>query len=174
MPGVPGSGGPPPKRSSQRRRRNKPSGPPPRSGKGSGRAAWASYAAAMGLDVPDDASRAQIMDLVAGAVQADEWHPLAVEWWESLRLSGQATWYEPSDWATARVLAELLSRILQADELNATAVRAWQHGATELLTTEGARRRVRVELEQAKDDATSGGDNVSEIDQWRRRLRTEG
>jgi hypothetical protein len=61
--------------------------------------------------------------------------------------SGQARWYQPSDWQTARVWAELLSRQLASGRPSAQMVAAWQQAATELLTTEGARRRARIELE---------------------------
>lgn len=79
---------------------------------------------------------------------ADElWHTMARDWYESLATSGQARWYQPSDWQTARVWAELLSRQLSSGRPSAQMVAAWQQAATELLTTEGARRRARIELE---------------------------
>lgn len=75
-------------------------------------------------------------------------HPLASDWYESLRRSGQAVFFQPSDWQTARVWAEFLSRVLhQGDRPSAVLIAAWSAGATELLTTEGARRRVQVELQ---------------------------
>lgn len=156
--------GPVPKPSSQRRRRNKSwidkvnvvepraaVGQPPRSGKGSGLEAWRAYAEAVGVTVPADSSRTQIIEFVeANRIDgAEDWHPLAREWFRSLAESGQSYMYEPSDWATARVLAELLSRALKAGKLTASLIERWQVGATELLTTEGARRRLRLELEKA-------------------------
>lgn len=84
---------------------------------------------------------------------ADEaWHQMAREWYESLAESGQARWYQPSDWQTARVWAELLSRQLSGGRPSAQMVAAWQQAATELLTTEGARRRARIELEAPAED----------------------
>lgn len=49
-------------------------GEPPRSGKGSGAAAWAKFATANGVDVPEGASREEIIGLLtdAGVVQDDE------------------------------------------------------------------------------------------------------
>ena len=84
MPGVRGAGGPVPKRSDQRRRRN----------------------------VPTKAvTRAAAGAALAVAPEADEgWHPVARRWFESLAASGQAVFYEASDWATAFVLAESMSR----------------------------------------------------------------
>lgn len=82
----------------------------------------------------------------------DSWHVMAAEWYESLALSGQAAFYQPSDWATARVWAEILSRQLSAGRVSAQMIAAWASGATELLTTEGARRRGRLELERGGSD----------------------
>lgn len=168
-----GSRGPVPKREAQRRRRNKPDGPPPTSGRGSGTAQWVAYAEALGVEVPEGATRKQVQELIA---QRDEgWHPLAAEWFDSLGRSGQSAFYEPSDWATARVLAELLSRamiILRDGGRGAgTLVERWQAGATELLTTEGARRRVRLELEVEKEDDQGGAPApVTDIRSWRESL----
>ena len=39
-------------------------GEPPRTGAGSGRANWAAYAESLGIEVPDGASRDEIIDLV--------------------------------------------------------------------------------------------------------------
>lgn len=50
---------------------NGPGAEPPRSGKGSGRDAWAAYAEARGVSVPDEASRDDIifaLDLAAGKI----------------------------------------------------------------------------------------------------------
>lgn len=41
-------------------------GEPPRAGKGSGRDAWAAYAAGLGVDVDDDATRDEIIEAVDG------------------------------------------------------------------------------------------------------------
>lgn len=168
--------GPVPKRSSQRRRRNKPDGPPPKGGAGATTEAWVEYAESLGLDVPEGSGRAEVQELVAAYGRDEGWHPLAAEWFESLSQSGQSAFYEPSDWATARVAAELLSRALRQDRLSAALIERWQSAATELLTTEGARRRVRIELDVAA--AGDGGldeeaqSSVSDLDEFRRRQQS--
>jgi hypothetical protein len=50
-----------------------PAGEPPRGGAGSGRDAWAAYAAEKGVTVPDDASRDDIIAALveAGVVEAE-------------------------------------------------------------------------------------------------------
>jgi hypothetical protein len=77
------------------------------------------------------------------------WHPIATDWYLSLRDSGQAAFYQPSDWAMARYAAELMSRGLSGDRPpNGQYVAALNSVMASLLTTEGDRRRVRIELER--------------------------
>lgn len=143
-------------------------GQPPRAGKGSSLAAWVEYATSIGIDVPPKATRAEIFVLVDEGPAVDSgWHELARDWYRSLAESGQSMFYEPSDWQTARVLAELLSRALKAGKVTASLIERWQIGATELLTTEGARRRVRMELEHPGEEGEEGDDNVTYLDQFR-------
>ena len=121
--------GPVPKRSDQRRRRNKPDGP-------------------------------DLIKAPAGAhpeiPPADEdWHPIAARWYASLAESGQSQFYEPSDWAMAVLLAEAMSRNLKSGRFSAQLLQTVLSGMTDLLTSEGARRRALIELERetAGEDA---------------------
>ena len=77
-------------------------------------------------------------------------HPLAANWYGGLRKSGQAEFYQASDWATAQVWAELLSVALGQERPSAVMIAAWSSEAANLLTTEGSRRRLRMELERSK------------------------
>lgn len=185
-----GTRGPVPKHSSQRRRRNRESKPatspagspvragvdePPRSGQGATTVAWSRYASQIGIDVPAGAGRNHIIDLVdsAGVVSVDgpdpKWHPLAAGWFESLAKSGQSRWYEASDWATARILAHTLSGALDQDRIFAASIEVWMRGAAELLTTEGTRRRMRVELERGEIEDPDDAAAVAWLDEWRDR-----
>jgi hypothetical protein len=116
--------GPIPKLASQRRRRNKES----------------------------SATTAPTSHVAPPAPEPDpDWHPIAVEWFRSLGESGQAQFYEPSDWQVARYVAEAMSRNLNAgSRLSAELFKAVLAAMAELLTTEGSRRRARVELERAE------------------------
>ena len=80
--------GPVPKRSDVRRRRNKPAGGPVRK--------------AMTAPEPPPAPTPDA-----------EWHPVARDWFESFAGSAESELYEPSDWATARYVAEAISRSLE-------------------------------------------------------------
>ncbi|MFL1444044.1 phage terminase small subunit [Nocardiopsis protaetiae] len=138
--------GPVPKRSDQRRRRNKPAGG----------------------DVTKAPSRGS-----PSAPEADPgWHPIARDWFSSLAESGQAQFYEPSDWATARVWAELLSRQLESGRPSAQMIASWSAGATELLTTEGARRRARVELDKVPVVDEAAAAKVARMDAYRKAADT--
>lgn len=77
------------------------------------------------------------------------WHDIARDWYVSLQESGQAAFYQASDWATARYAAELMSRLLSTDRApNGQLVAALNSVMGSLLTTEGDRRRARIELER--------------------------
>jgi hypothetical protein len=136
--------GPVPKRSDQRRRTNKPEG---------GITRAPSLAAAVPVPPAEP-----------------DWHPMARGWYESLAESGQAVFYQPSDWQTARVWAELLSRQLFTGRTSAQMIAAWSAAATELLTTEGARRRARLELERAGEVDLDEDASVTAIDAYRAQL----
>jgi hypothetical protein len=123
---VMGVRGPIPERSEARRRRNKEEGPE-----------LAKVPSGPPVDLPD-------------LPEPDElWHPIARDWYLSLRESGQAVFYQPSDWATARYAAELMSRALEPERTpNGQLIAALNSVMGTLLTTEGDRRRARIELER--------------------------
>lgn len=133
--------GPPPKRSDQRRRRNKPAGNQP------------------ALTVVDGSGpRAK----PKSPRVSPSWHPLMKDWFRSLKESGQAVFYEPSDWQTARLLAEVMSQELNSGEpVKASMLSEFNRGAAALMTTEGERRRLRVELQAA--DADTSEDETSSV-----------
>ncbi|WP_256986707.1 hypothetical protein [Streptomyces sp. SS07] len=139
-----GAHGPIPKRSEERRRRNKDDGP---------ELIQAPSGQPEGLpDLPDP---------------NELWHPIATDWYLSLRESGQAAFYEPSDWAVARYVAELMSRGLSEDRPpNGQYVAALNSAMSSLLTTEGDRRRARLELERKKPTGPKLA-SVSPLDSYR-------
>ncbi|MFE6815246.1 hypothetical protein [Streptomyces sp. NPDC057677] len=95
------------------------------------------------------------------------WHPIATDWYLSLQESGQAAFYQPSDWAVARYAAELMSRGLSSDRPpNGQYVAALNSLMGTLLTTEGDRRRARMELERKKP-STAGSAKVTALDDYR-------
>ena len=158
MAGVKGAGGPPPKRSDQRRRVNPTAG----------EARLAS------------ASQAESLEAVMPPAD-DDWHPVARRWYESLAGSGQAVFYQASDWGQAFVMAEAVSRELSPQpvvdkEGNVTMVSlpmkgaslsAFLKGCTDLLVSETARRRAAVELQRPKPDEGDEPAGVTDIRAWK-------
>jgi hypothetical protein len=95
------------------------------------------------------------------------WHPIAADWYLSLRESGQAAFYQPSDWAVARYAADLMSKVLLSERgPNGQLVAALNSVMSSLLTTEGDRRRARMELERKKP-STQGDADVTVLDDYR-------
>ena len=90
------------------------------------------------------------------------------DWYLSLRESGQAAFYQPSDWAVARYAAELMSRVLDCSERgpNGQLVAALNSVMSSLLTTEGDRRRARMELERKKPVGGASA-KVTALDDYR-------
>lgn len=136
--------GPVPNRSTQRRRRNK-------------------------TDVAVETAPAAVNPVMPAA--SEVWHPAATRWYASLAESGQSRFFEPSDWAQAWVWTEFLSRALnQGERPSSQLIAAWSAGATELLTTEGARRRLRIELERAGQVDVDEDAAVAALDDYRARF----
>jgi len=150
--------GPVPKRSDQRRRHNPPAIP---------------------------IVEGQAKGVSAAPTGDPTWHPLALAWFQSLGESGQSAFYEPSDWATAALVAESMSRDLKpkimgmnnAGEtieyhgpLAGSALTAYLKAMSALLATEGDRRRAAIELKRAGADGTSAGEGVPNLNDYRDRL----
>jgi hypothetical protein len=122
-----GARGPVPKRSDERVRRNKP-------------------------DVEVEKVSA------IGCVRAPELgfvdpHPMTVDLFASLSVSAQARFYEPSDYEMARSVLFFLDQQFKASRPSAQMVAALLAQLSDLLVTEGARRRVRLEVERSVSDA---------------------
>jgi hypothetical protein len=129
---------------------------------------------------------------VEGVVERPEpdskWHAVAKQWYLSLEGSGQADFYEPSDWAMAYLLAESISRDLKPQvvgiheetgkpvkatiPLKGASLNAYLKGMTALLVSEGDRRRAGLEIQRGagddKPEEKSAG--VVALDAYRRQL----
>lgn len=155
-----GSRGPVPKRTDQRRRSNKPDTP-----------------------VKSASTGADAKPLAA----SKDWHPIARQWYRSLEKSGQSVFYQASDWATAYLIAESISRDLKPQPIGVhpetgkavmatipmkgASLAAYLKAMTALLVTEGDRRRSRIELERSKASDEEESGDVAWIDDARRRLQ---
>lgn len=160
-----GSRGPAPKRSEQRRRRNKPVTEERVGG-------VTKVEGAVGVEAP---------------APDENWHPIAKRWYASLAESGQRVFYEPSDWATAYLMAESISRDFQPQVVGVTDggepireliplkganLSAYLRAMTALLVTEGDRRRAAVELQRGSSDGDDQPAGVTDIRSWRESLNS--
>lgn len=148
MAGKPGVGGPVPKPQAQRRRRNKPA-------------------------VPVDTVPARGFSGPAPRPD-DAWHPIAREWFLALAESGQARFYEPSDWAMARLGAEMMSNLCSSDRPSAQMLVSVLQITSGLLATEGDRRRLRLELARGAEVDADEESSVAALDDYRKRLGSGG
>lgn len=91
------------------------------------------------------------------------WHPIARMLWDSLRVSGQSDFYQQSDWAFAYSVCEDLHQYkmprISSDgepyfKRSGQMLQAIYSAMSNLLVTEGDRRRVRIELEEPTPDET--------------------
>ncbi len=93
------------------------------------------------------------------------WHPIARRFWDSLKTSGQADFFQDSDWAFAYSLCDDLS-MFKKPQVNRDGeeyykrspemLKAILSGMERLLVTEADRRKARIELhdpEPEQDDA---------------------
>lgn len=98
----------------------------------------------------------------------EHWHPIAADWYRALEKSGQSRFYEPSDWAAAQYAAEAMSRNLDQGRFSAQMFAAVWSAMNDLLTTEGDRRRVRMELQRPAPGREQAG--VTVLDDYRTAL----
>ena len=132
--------GPIPKRSDQRIRRNK-------------------------LDVPIEK-----IDMIGTVPVPDlefkDAHPLIVDLYEAMRQSGQAKFFEPTDWQYAKFTLHFADQLLKSSRPSSQMLAAVNSMLTDLLVSEGSRRRVRLEVERAE----SGGEVLDVANLFRQRL----
>lgn len=118
---------------------------------------------------------------------ADEkWHPIARRWYDSLTRSAQSHFYEPSDWATAHLVAESISRDLKPQfvgisettgevihetiPMKGANLNAYLKAFTALLVTEGDRRRASLEIKRQDAHNQLLPNGVASIEEQRRKM----
>ena len=134
-----GTRGPIPKRSDQRIRRNKDEG----------------------LEIVEAIGTVEVP-----ALGLDDPHPMIVDLYLSLADSAQSRYYEPSDWQYARFALHFADVLLKQHRPSSQLLASVQTMLTDLLVSEGSRRRVRLEVERS----TSGGEVLDVADMFRQRL----
>ena len=118
---------PVPKRSSERIRRNKPEVPIDK------------VTVIGGVDIP--------------ALGIDDPHPITINLYQALRESGQSRYFEPSDWAFARFTLTFADKLLKSQRPSGPVLATVHSMMGDLLVSEGARRRFRVEVERNQGES---------------------
>jgi|SRR5699024_2248217 len=96
----------------------------------------------------------------------DDPHPIVVDLYESLNDSAQSRFYEPSDWQTARFILHFADQLMKSPKPNGQILSSVMSAFSDLLVTEGSRRRVQLEIERAE----AGGVVVDLAEMYRQRL----
>lgn len=101
--------------------------------------------------------------------QADpNWHPIATMLWNGCLDSGQADFYQSSDYALLYSLCEDLSNYKSYTKRSGQMLQTIYSTMGSLLVTEGDRRRVRIELCEPQSETKLA--SVSAIEDARRSL----
>jgi hypothetical protein len=102
-------------------------------------------------------------------------HRLVVDMYESLKESAQNTFYEPSDWQTARLTMLALNQELFATyqdgnprPMTAMKLDVINRMLASLMTTEGERRRARLEIERNQSGPVGTVTQIADV--YRERL----
>lgn len=96
------------------------------------------------------------------------WCPAAQRLWRAWGESGQSRFFQASDWAFAQFLCDELTYYLSFKRHNGQILAQIMSGLSSLLTTEGDRRRVQVEL--VAEDPKAGSGSVEVMAEWKSRL----
>lgn len=184
------SHGPPPKRSDERRRVNVPAaGPVQKVDIAQIGTPWddedsLEFLIKQPILIPGTPKVAEEREPDAKVLPGSEdWHPIALEFWESLKRSGQALYWEPSDWMVAKLMCESISRdlkpqvvgIMQPSEtaagevireripLKGASLGAYLKAFGQLMLTEGERRRLSIELQRTRIEPRPEPGTVTKI-----------
>ena len=101
---------------------------------------------------------------------SDSWCPSVRRLWDAMQDSGQARFYEPSDWAFAMLVFDELDEYVLSDRKNGQILSALLSSLTSLLLTEGDRRRAGVELSRGGDGVSADDAEVTMMKEWQRRM----
>lgn len=94
-------------------------------------------------------------------------HPIVQELWDAAQESAQRKFFERSDWALLNLTLYELDRYLRGSKRNGQILAAIYSSLGELLFSEGARRRVRIEIDRETNEEPAP---VRDINSMRKRF----
>jgi len=86
-----------------------------------------------------------------------DWHPIARKLWDGMKTSGQADFFQNSDWAMAYAIMDDLSLYKKSGRRSSQMAQVIYASLGRLLVTEADRRAIRIELhepETGEDEAS--------------------
>lgn len=125
--------------------------------------------------------------LVKAPAPNPDWHPVAMMQYEAAKRSAIREFFEPTDWSTLFVICETLSAhlnpqpvviqqgrdagqvVMVTQPMTGATLGAILSGLTNLMFSEGSRRRLRIEVERVAGSAAARkpeaptGDNVIQL-----------
>ena len=114
--------------------------------------------------------RAPAAEAVKQPPASRDWHPIAKRLWKSMGESGQARFYEPSDWAVAYSLMDDLSYYKAGAKRSGQMLQTIMSSLSSLLLTEGDRRRLQIELARGGGEEESLTPGAEEVARWLREM----
>lgn len=78
---------------------------------------------------------------------------MIVDFWDSICESAQTRYYEPSDYQFARFTLHFADQLVKKNQPSAQMLMAVNAALSDLLVSEGQRRRVRMEIERNQTQA---------------------
>lgn len=98
------------------------------------------------------------------------WHPKARSWYNSLKISGQTEFWEPSDWATAVAAADAYNVFLRTH--NASILAQFVRLSERLGATLSDRKKSRIELEEPVQEDEDEKAADAAVQGWQGRLHS--
>jgi hypothetical protein len=96
-----------------------------------------------------------------------EAHELVTSLYHSLTQSGQAKFYEPSDWQYARIIMSQLNDYLNQEKKSPTMFGEIMSALTSLMLTEGDRRRLKMEIDRSDNSEQEAKAKEERMNQFR-------
>jgi len=84
-----------------------------------------------------------------------EAHPLAADWYASLAEGAESAYYTPTLWQRARIVAVMLTKLLESGRPSSQMYAALQNDMKALLVDAGELRRLGIEVQVAEPDVKS-------------------
>lgn len=95
---------------------------------------------------------------------------MVVDFYESLKRSAYSKYYEPSDWEYARLTCFIMETIVKTPKPSAEMYKALQTAMSNMLVTEGDRRRLRIEIVREQEKAQKD-DMGQVVDMFMKRMQ---